>query len=79
MANENDGNTISDLRTHLFATIRDLRNPESKMDVETAKAIKGVADSIIESAKAEVRAHEVLGTAIGAGVPSFMKLEAPKK
>lgn len=62
---------------HLFATIKDLRDPTSKMDVETAKAIKGVADSIIESAKAEVRAREVLGST--AGVPSFLQIDGPKK
>lgn len=52
---------IIELRHHLFETIKDLRNPDSAMDVETAKAIKGVADTIIDSAKTEVKAFEVVG------------------
>ena len=47
-------NKISDLRDHLFETIEALKDPEKPMDIERARAISDVAQTIINSAKVEV-------------------------
>lgn len=54
-------NKIDDLRNHLFATLEALRDKESPMDIERAKAISNVANSIIETAKVEVKYLEAVG------------------
>lgn len=46
--------TLDDLREQLFETLKDLRAKEKPMDVERAKAISEVAQTFINSAKAEV-------------------------
>lgn len=45
-------NKIEDLRNHLFEALEMLKGGE--MDVERAKAMSGVAQTIINSAKVEV-------------------------
>ncbi|HZP02633.1 MAG TPA: hypothetical protein VFD30_20450 [Terriglobia bacterium] len=47
-------NKLSDLRDHLFETIEALKDPDKPMDVVRAKAISDVAQTIINSAKAEI-------------------------
>lgn len=47
-------NNITELRGHLFETIAALKNKDTPMDIERAKAISDVAQVIINSAKAEV-------------------------
>lgn len=47
-------NKIEDLRNHLFATIEALSDKEEPMDIDRAKAISDVAQTIINSAKVEV-------------------------
>lgn len=54
-------NKIEDLRDHLFATLEGLRDKESPLDIERAKAISTVANSIIETAKVEVRYLNLMG------------------
>lgn len=56
--------TIQDLRKHLFDTLDDLRNKEKPMDLDRAKTISEVAQTIINSAKVEVEFIEATG-AIG--------------
>lgn len=46
-------NKIEDLRNVLFETLDDLRDKEKPMEIERAKAIAGVAQVIVDSAKAE--------------------------
>lgn len=46
-------NKIEDLRNILFETLDDLRDKEKPMDIKRAKAIAGVAQVIVDSAKAE--------------------------
>ena len=46
-------NKIEDLRNHLFETLEDLRDKEKPLDIERAKAIAGVAQVIVDSARAE--------------------------
>jgi uncharacterized protein with FMN-binding domain len=47
-------NKIQDLRDHLFETIELLKDKESDMTIEKAKAIADVSQVIINSAKLEV-------------------------
>lgn len=47
-------NRIEDLRNHLFATIEGLMDADEPMDIDRAKAVSEVAQTIINSAKVEV-------------------------
>lgn len=69
-------NTIDDLREHLFATLKGLRDPENPMEIDHAKAIAEVAGKIIESAKAENQYLQLTGQTAGSG---FIPLPAPAK
>jgi hypothetical protein len=44
-------NKIQDLRDHLFEVIEELKDPESKMSIEKAKAVADVAQVIVNTAK----------------------------
>jgi penicillin-binding protein-related factor A (putative recombinase) len=67
-------NTITDLRAHLFDTLKGLK--DKTIDIETAKAISEVAKQITDSAKVEVDYARVTG----AEISGFIKTEstAPK-
>lgn len=66
-------NRIEDLRNHLFATLEGLRDEEKPMDIDRAKAVAQVAQTIIESAKVEAeyvkRGHSLKS--------KFVELEEP--
>lgn len=47
-------NKIDDLRNHLFATLEALQDEDKPMELDRAKAIADVAQTIINSAKVEV-------------------------
>jgi hypothetical protein len=47
-------NKMADLRNHLFEAIEQLKDPETPMEIDRAKAICAVAQTIINSAKVEV-------------------------
>lgn len=53
--------TITELREHLFATLKDLRNRDNPMDIDRAKAVVAVAGAVIDSAKVEVDFARVTG------------------
>jgi hypothetical protein len=53
--------TLDDLREHLFATLESLRDKQQPMDLERAKAISEVAQTVINSAKAEVEYAKAIG------------------
>lgn len=55
-------NKIDDLRNHLFATLEALRDKDEPMDLERAKTISAVAQTIINSAKVECDFIELTGT-----------------
>lgn len=59
--------TINDLREHLFATLEGLRNKENPLDIERAKAVSEVAQTIINTAKVEVEHMRVAGNTAGTG------------
>ena len=54
-------NKIEDLRNHLFAALEGLRDKDAPLDIERAKAISNVANSIIESAKVELKYIDLVG------------------
>jgi len=54
MEGANVKNKIEDLRNHLFAALEALADKENPMDIDRAKAISDVAQTIINSAKVEV-------------------------
>lgn len=60
-------NDMTALRDELFATLRALRDPESPMDCERAKAISEVAKVMTETAKVEVEYMRVTETITGTG------------
>ncbi len=62
---------IEDLRNHLFATIEGLLDEEKPLDIERAKAVAHVSSVIIESAKVEVKALEIIGAPGGS---TFMQI-----
>ena len=47
-------NKIEDLRDHLFSTLEALQDDDNPMDLNRAKTISEVAQTIINSAKIEV-------------------------
>lgn len=53
--------TIADLRNHLFSTLEALKDKDNPMDIERAKAICEVSQTIINTAKVEVEHQRVTG------------------
>ena len=60
-------NKIEDLRNHLFVTIESLLDEDSPMDIDRAKAISNVAQTVINSAKVEVAFLKTTGAIEGSG------------
>lgn len=54
-------NDITELRSHLFDTLRDLRNKEHPIDIDRVKAVNSIAKTVIDSAKVEVNFLRVTG------------------
>lgn len=54
-------NNIDDLRTHLFDTLKALRDKDNPMDLARAKAVADVARVLVDSAKVEVHFLQVTG------------------
>ena len=54
-------NDITALRSTLFDTLRGLSDKEAPMDIDRAKDINEVAQTILNSAKVEVDALKVIG------------------
>ena len=60
-------NKISDLRNHLFVVLEELSDPESNYDLEKAKVIANVAQTIINSASVENQSLKIVGSSQGSG------------
>ncbi|WP_110644099.1 hypothetical protein [Salinicola sp. CPA57] len=58
-------NRIEDLRNHLFATLEALQDDEKPMDIARAKAVSDVSQTIINTAKLEIKYLEVTGQKSG--------------
>lgn len=54
-------NKLSDLRNHLFEVLEALKDQEHPMEIERAKTISGVAQTLINSAKLELQLIELVG------------------
>ena len=54
-------NKISDLRDHLFETLEALKDTEKPMELDRAKAICEVSQTIINAAKVEVDLVKAVG------------------
>ena len=65
-------NDINELRTHLFDTLRELRDKENPLDIDRAKAVSEVAKTLIDSARVEVDFIRATGQTNGTG---FIALE----
>lgn len=70
-------NKIEDLRDHLFETIEALKDKDDPMDIDRAKAIKDVAQTVINSAVVEVKAMELLGGVSSEFFPSDDRKKLP--
>ena len=66
---------MSDLREHLFEVLERLKDPEPEtpMDIDTAKAIVGVAETIIDSARVENDYVNALSKLYANGTAGFYK------
>lgn len=54
--------TLSALRSELFDTLKKLKAGEESMPIERAKAIVGVSDAIINTAKVELQFLDQVGS-----------------
>ena len=54
MSDETSAPHISQLRTHLLATLADLRSRENPMEPDRARAVAQVASVLVDTAKVEV-------------------------
>ncbi|WP_184415184.1 hypothetical protein [Rhodocyclus tenuis] len=63
---------ITRLRSALFATLDDLRDPAKTIDLDRVKAINETAKNITDTAKVEVNFLRVTGAAEGSGfIPTY--------
>lgn len=60
-------NDINELRKHLFSALEGLSNKETPLDIDRAKAIADVSQTVINSVKAETEYLRVTGQANGSG------------
>lgn len=66
-------NDITTVRTTLFETLQRLSDKDNPMDLDRAKAINEVAQTLINSAKVEVEALRVIGGNGTGFIPPFQK------
>lgn len=69
-------NRLVDLRNHLFATLEALQDPDHPMDIQRAKAISDVAQTVINSAKVEIDFIDITGSRSGTG---FIEIDADRR
>jgi len=71
-------NTIDDLRSHLFETLAALKDKETPMELDRARAVADVARVLVDSAKVEVDFLKVTGATRSTGfLPEEVKAPAP--
>ncbi len=71
-------NKIDDLRDHLFTTIEKLNDDDNPMDVAHARAVADVANTIIDTAKVELRYMELTGHDATTFIPLIKPEDAEK-
>lgn len=62
---------IEDLRNHLFATLEDLRDKDKPMEIDRAKAVAGVAQVIVDSARVECEYIKLTGQQGSGFIPAI--------
>lgn len=77
-------NKMQDLRDHLFETIEMLKDPESGMDVNKAKAIADIGRVLVDTARTEIHYIKMAGAGGseflgGAVLPANRQLTPVKK
>ena len=72
-------NKIDDLRNHLFATIEGLLDVDKPMELERARTVATVAQTIINSGKLEVDFIEATGAGGTGFIPSLRQLPGPRQ
>ena len=72
-------NRLSDLRDHLFETLEALKDPDKPMEIARAKAIAGVAQTIINSATVEMKAMNAINADASTCFDGKPALPAAKK
>ena len=70
-------NKIEDLRNHLFETLEALKDPDKPMDLDRAKAIAGVAQVMVNSAKVENEFIKITGTSGSGFIPAPQIADTP--
>jgi hypothetical protein len=68
-------NDITELRSVLFDTLRKVRDKSDPMDLDRARAVVEISQTIIDTAKVEVAAMRELGAGVGSG---FLQIAAPE-
>jgi hypothetical protein len=53
-------NKLSDLRDHLFETLEQLKDKDSGMTIEKAKAVADISQVIINTSKLEIEAVKII-------------------
>ncbi len=71
------GNTITDLRTEPFDTMRAPTRSKDPMDIERARAVSDIAQTIINSAKVEVDHLRITGGKGSGFIPEAKPLANP--
>lgn len=69
------GNTMTDLRNHLFEVMEALKDEEKPMEIARAKAVVDVAQALIDSAKVEVDFLEVIDSSEATGFFDMQRIE----
>lgn len=72
-------NKISDLRNHLFVVLEELSDPDANYDLEKAKVIANVAQTIINSASVENQYLKIVGGSQGSGFIEDGRMESVKQ
>ena len=72
-------NKISDLRNHLFVVLEELSDPDANYDLEKAKVIANVAQTIINSASVENQYLKIVGGSQGSGFIEEGRLDNVKQ
>ncbi len=67
---------ITDLRKHLFDVLEQLKDKKNQMEIERARAIAEVAQTVINTAKVEVEYAKATSQAPASG---FIPAEQPKR
>jgi hypothetical protein len=71
-------NKVEDLRNHLFETLEALKDKDAPMDIEPARAIADVAQTIINSARVEVEFLKATGNTTGSGFITIEDASTPR-